>query len=73
MQEALISLDEGDHRVKKVREGRFTAFTYIQSQGENEGPKLALSNQIYFPGSQYSQKPLRSYVFCNMSSTAYEF
>lgn len=27
-------LNGGDHRGKKVREDRCTAFTYIQSQGE---------------------------------------
>lgn len=61
-------LNGGDHRLMKVREGRCTAFTYIQSQGKNEGPKLALCNQIYFLGSKYSQKPLQSYIFYNLGS-----
>lgn len=64
-------LNGGDHRGKKVREDRCTAFTYIQSQGENEGPKLVLCNQIYFLGSKYPQKPLRSYIFYNMGSTVH--
>lgn len=48
----------------KIREGRFIVFNlYLKSRVKNEVPKLALGNQIYFPGSKYSKKP-----FYNMGS-----
>lgn len=57
--------------MNKIRVGRVMAL--LNSQGENEGPKLALYKQIFFPGSKYPLKPLKSDIFCNMSKDFMNF